>query len=383
MAWEPLGFEAAWFSEIAPFPCAVLKHRFPKVKNHGSLIGLADRLVGRDREIDFLVGGTPCQGNSIAGRRRGRKDERDLASEYARLVEALRPRWLLWENVPGVLSVEGGRSFGGFIGQLCELGYGVAWRVLDAQFFGVAQRRERVFLVGSLGGHATAGAVLFEPEGVRRNPPARRKTGEEVAGTLGGGSARRGTPDDTDRMTFVPEISPTLRAQGNDPHRADSMAYVSEVLATNAEGADGFTLTKSNLSKTVNNQTPLLVASFDPTQITHHENRSNASPDTAALAKSARAPHIAYPIRSDAVRDGIAKTPSADAKGGVRRLVPRECERLQDFPDDWTLVPVGKKLAADGPRYAALGNSMAVCVMRWLGLRIALVDSLLRGTHGL
>lgn len=195
-------------------------------------------------------------------------------------------------------------------------------------------------------------------------------------------------------------------------------------LATNAEGADGFTLTRSNLSKTVNNQTPLLA--FDPTQVTHPENRSSARGDSAALAKSARPPHIAYSVApeagqgadltateidtapaltatadtrgtdrgvrivcatgetthalrsvgADASEDGTGRgTPIVSADWRVRRLTPLECERLQGFPDGWTDVPG----ASDSARYAALGNSMAVPVMRWIGQRIALVDAVLGG----
>lgn len=204
-AWEPLGWRAAWFSEIAPFPSKVLAHHFPQTPNMGSMVNLATRLAGAYREVDVIVGGTPCQSFSVAGLRGGLADERgNLALEYVRLVDALRPRWTVWENVPGVLSSAGGRDFGAIVGALGELGYGWAYRVLDAQHFGVPQRRRRVFLVGCAGGAAAAGAVLFEPESVRGNSAPRRTTREAVAGTLGGGSGSRGWASDTERMTFVP-----------------------------------------------------------------------------------------------------------------------------------------------------------------------------------
>ena len=415
VAWEPLGFAPAWFSEIAPFPSKFLATRYPHVPNHGSLVGLADRLAGDDRRIDLLVGGTPCQSFSIAGLRGGLADERgNLTLEFARLAAALRPRWLLWENVPGVLSSDGGRAFASLLRGLRHVGYGCAWRVLDAQFFGLAQRRDRVFLVGHLGTAAPAGAVLFEPEGVRRNPPTRGKTGEDVAGTLGGGSGSRGWCSDTDRATFVPEVA--------------------RCLTTSATRLDSETET-------------LITASFDETQVTSPGNRSSCDPSTAALTKSGRPPSIAFNARQDPVfsedttgaldtdgssqavcvtgdvthalrsvgadasedgtgrgtpftavsvalrgRDGGATAEIGGeqanalraAQGGgsapcvltnrVRRLTPRECERLQGFPDDWTAIQGAK----DSPRYAALGNSMAVPVMRWLGKRIAKVDALLR-----
>lgn len=387
VAWAPLGFEPAWFSEVAKFPNAVLAHRHPGVPNHGSLIGLADRLIGDARRIDLLVGGTPCQPHSVAGLRGGVADERDLTTPYARLAKALRPRWLLWENVPGVLSSDGGRAFGALLGALARIGYGLAWRVLDAQFcrvdgYGraVPQRRERVFLVGHLGAAASAGAVLFEPEGVRGNPPTRRAAREDVAGTPGGGSAGRGWCSDTDRTTFVPEVAATYIA--------------------NAEGAqEPLSVTRSSLAKTVNNQTPLVC--FDETQVTSAAIRSTGRGDTAALAKSARPPAIAFhqtqdPITGDefspalgttssgmgdahalrgegfdASEDGTGRgTPLVPVNWRVRRLTPRECERLQGFPDDYTLVPG----SSDSSRYAALGNSMAVNVMRWIGQRIQMVD---------
>lgn len=300
VAWSALGWSPQWFSEIAAFPSKLLAHHFQQVPNHGSLEGLSTRNVCNP--VDVIVGGTPCQSFSIAGLRGGLADARgNLALEFARLVDAVRPRWFVWENVPGVLSINGGRDFGAIIRALAELGYGLAWRVLDARYFGVPQRRRRVFLVGNSRSAAAAAAVLFEPEGVRRHFAPRREAGEDIAGTLGGGSGGRGWAADTDRMTFVP-------------------------MATNAEGAEGFTLTKSNLSKTVNSEA-------------HTPSLSKSSGGAGVLTSR------------------------------VRRLTPRECERLQGFPDDFTLVPG----SSDSSRYAALGNSMAVPVLRWLGQRIELV----------
>jgi len=338
VAWEPLGWQPAWFAEIADFPSKVLAHRLPSVENHGSLVGLADRLAGPARQIDLLVGGTPCQPFSVAGLGGGLADERgNLALEYCRLAEALRPRWCVWENVPNVLSKRHAADFASIVGALVHLGYGVAWRVLDARFFGVPQRRRRVFLVASLGGAAAAGAVLFEPESRSRNLEARGAAGQEApraaaAGARGGGE--------------ILAKCLTTSAQRLDPE-------VETLIATNAEGADGFTLTRSNLSKTVNNQTPLVC--FDPTQVT-----------------SATAPVVAETARRSPLRPARRTSPTRRA----RRLTPRECERLQGFPDDWTAI-LG---ASDSGRYAALGNSMAVPVMRWIGERIELVDNIINAT---
>lgn len=448
VAWEPLGFTPAWFSEIAPWPSKFLSTRYPHVPNHGSLLGLADRLAGDARNIDLLIGGTPCQAFSVAGLRGGLADERgNLTLEFARLAAALRPRWLVWENVPGVLS-DDTNAFGCFLGALSELGYGCAWRVLDAQFFGVAQRRERVFLVGHLGAAAAAGAVLFEPEGVRRNPPARRTPGEEVAGTLTTGSG--GFGGDLDRCgAFIPEsqrwpkeIAATLNAsfatkQGlENQHALGGASWFVPALTDEAE-----------LERLWAENDIRLTASFDETQVTNQNNRSSCDPATAALTATGRPPSIAFNARQDPVfsehvtgaldadgstqavcvtgnvthalraegcdasEDGTGRgtpiTPVTvalrgreggataemggevanalrSASGGgsapfvmttrVRRLTPRECERLQGFPDDYTAIPGAK----DSPRYAALGNSMAVPVIRWLGRRIQLVDQLMR-----
>lgn len=342
VAWSALSWVPQWFSEIASFPSKVLAHHFPQVPNHGSLEGLSTRNVCNP--VDVIVGGTPCQSFSIAGLRGGLADARgNLALEFARLVDAVRPRWFVWENVPGVLSINGGRDFGAIIRALAELGYGLAWRVLDARYFGVPQRRRRVFLVGNSRSTAAAAAVLFEPESVRRYSPPRREAGKDIAGTLGGGSGGRGWAADTDRMTFVPEHARTL--------------------TTSSTRLDSETET-------------FIAASFDPTQVTSPTNRSSCDGDSAALSAKARPPHVAFhltqdPISSEAHTPALSKTSGGAGilTSRVRRLTPRECERLQGFPDDFTLVPG----SSDSSRYAALGNSMAVPVLRWLGQRIALV----------
>ena len=182
-AWAPLGWRASFVSEIEPFPRAVLKHRHPDVPLRGDFTQIQ---AGDHDAIELLVGGTPCQSFSVAGLRKGMADDRgNLALEYLRLADRLRPRWIIWENVPGVLSSNEGRDFGAFLGGLGELGYGFAYRVLDAQHVrveshprAVPQRRRRVFVVGHLGNWRRAAAVLFEREGLRRHSPPRRKAGE-------------------------------------------------------------------------------------------------------------------------------------------------------------------------------------------------------------
>jgi len=195
VAWEPLGWTPAWFCEIDPFASALLAHRFPGVPNHGDFTQLLDpaHAVHAD-PIDILVGGTPCQDFSVAGLRAGVEGDRgSLTLDFCRLVGVLRPKWVVWENVPGVLSSDGGRALGAFLGALAELGYGFAYRVLDAQYFGLAQRRKRVFVVGCAGAESSrAGAVLLEPESVRGDPPARRKARKEAPADAGGRAAEPG-----------------------------------------------------------------------------------------------------------------------------------------------------------------------------------------------
>src|SRR3546814_240259 len=176
---------------IEPFPSAVLATRYPNVPNHGDMTRFKE---WPDHEIDVLVGGTPCQSFSVAGLRGGLEDPRgSLMLTYLAIADRYRPRWAVWENVPGVLSSNGGRDFGTFLGALGELGYGFAYRVLDAQHFGVPQRRRRVFVVGYLGDWRPAAAVLFERESLLGHPAPRREAGEDVAvGALAGTSPDRG-----------------------------------------------------------------------------------------------------------------------------------------------------------------------------------------------
>ena len=192
LAWEPLGWEAVAFAEIEPFPSAVLAHRWPDVPNLGDVTKV-DWSEYRGT-VDLVVGGSPCQAFSVAGKREGLLDERgQLMLEYVRAVREVEPRWFLWENVPGVLSQDKGRAFGTLLGEMADLGYSCAWRVLDAQFFGVAQRRRRVFLVGCLGGGAgAAAAVLFEPESVSGNTQTSKQKREALASDARGRAAGSG-----------------------------------------------------------------------------------------------------------------------------------------------------------------------------------------------
>lgn len=331
VAWRALGWEAVAFSEIEPFPCAVLAHHYPDVPNLGDMTKVQDWSKYRGA-VDLVVAGTPCQDFSVAGKRAGMAGERSgLALVFAQVLSIVRPRWLVWENVPGVFSTNGGRDFGTFLRALDDIGYSCAWRVLDAQFFGVPQRRRRVFVVGHLGDWRPAAAVLFERESVRGHPAKGGKAGKEVAACLKGGSGSRGWENGAE-CTFVPHI-------------------VGQAMSCKwSKGTSG----------PAGDEHHNLVASLAFTERSRSEGRTlEYLPEQAYC--------LMNPGSGGRTHSRQIMTPQLQ----VRRLTPCECERLQDFPDGYTDVPYRGKLAADGPRYRALGNSMAVPVMRWIGERIS------------
>ena len=387
VAWHPLGWRAQWLAEIDNFPSKVLAHHYPETPNYGDFTNITTDAG----EIELLVGGTPCQSFSLAGLRGGLSDDRgNLALEFIRLADRFRPRWIVWENVPGVLSSNGGRDFGSILGALVNVGYGFAYRVLDAQFFGVPQRRRRVFLVGHLGDWRLAAAVLFERESLRGNPAKIRKARKEAATYSIQSTAICRAPTSGPGGAGISEgVSYTLDCR--EPHAVVSVnGSLSHTLR-----AEGFDASEDGTGR----GTPIVA--FDTTQITSKTNRSNPLPGDPChpLAAGAHPPAIAFHPTQDPIFGAVSPclSKSVDgmgvahcltahaAKGGdpstdnytvqdyrVRRLTPRECERLQGFPDDYTAIPG----ASDSARYRALGNSMAVPCMRWIGRRIADVEKL-------
>lgn len=279
---------------------------------------------------------------SVAGLRAGIADERgNLALEFMRLAWRLRPEWVVWENVPGVLSSNRGRDFAAIVGALGELGYGVAWRVLDAQHFGVPQRRRRVFVVGCLGGWKPAAAVLFERDCLSGDsaPGRSAAAGFAVGPLLGSSSRRRGCGAVTEAAS-----GQLVQAYRTSPNcGAWSTGDRVDALTTGTDRASHV--------------------------LAYGGNRTSGPIDVATALTAHGGP---------AGRLDFASETFVDSGLGVRRLTPRECERLQGFPDDWTLVPYRGKSACDGPRYRAIGNSMAVPVMRWIGERIGMVDAAMR-----
>ena len=443
VAWHSLGWKAAWLSEIEPFPCAVLNHHYPDVPNYGDMTLLPERILSGEVEApDVFCGGTPCQAFSVAGLRNSLDDARGNLSltfvgianaiDHVRSVRSDAPGIIFWENVPGVLSTKD-NAFGCFLGALagesdplipsgvkwtnagCVFGpqRTVAWRVLDAQYFGVAQRRKRVFVVASARADFDPAAVLFEFDGVRRDTAPSRETGERIAPCVTNG--------------------PPFSRTGNE--RVEAEAMVVQTFDRQSSGEYGTQTIASTMSARDFKCASDLVA--QPISIHPHciGRAPNAGPqgkeylmDGSAYCMDSRgqpqavAQPIAFQQTADCLtaaygtkwngnasatngslfaaqavamresgqgywmEDTIAGTLRAEGEDRpsrpshvigqppamqVRRLTPIECERLQGFPDGYTNIPWRKKPEApDGPRYKALGNSWAVPVVLWIGKRI-------------
>ncbi|MDB6178979.1 DNA cytosine methyltransferase [Paracoccus sp. Z330] len=505
-AFHPLGWSPVAFSEIEKFPSAVLAHHYPHVPNWGDMTKFEE---WPDEPVDLLCGGTPCQSFSVAGLRAGLADPRgNLMLTFGAIAAKYRPRWLVWENVPGVLSSNSGRDFGTFLGMLGQLGYGTAYRVLDAQHvrtlrfpFAVPQRRRRVWVVAYLGDWRRAAAVLFDRESLSGHSAPRRETGEISAATLaastGGCSGKdaadrrliaarmvafgeyeaddtastvkardykdatdlvahslRGegfdaSEDGTGRGTpivpvaFVQNTRDEVRLMGGDGQIVGALAaetgakqqcYVATQAIAIQEravcenpnaGPDGKGYREDGAAYTLESRTVPQAVAFDC--LAGGETGFSIGDIPGALhggGKSGGRAAVAFDMRGregGAMPEGPHDTVSVRAASGgssrsyvalpwaVRRLTPRECERLQGFPDDFTLIPNwaarasredleqtarwiwtddnqangmtwddAMKLARhpDGPRYKALGNSWAVNCAEWIAERIAMVDAM-------
>ena len=377
-AWHPLGWKPQWFSEIEKFPSAVLAHHYPDIPNLGDMTQFKEWPI--DRSIDLLVGGTPCQSFSVAGLRKGLDDPRgNLMLTYLAIAAQYQPKWLVWENVPGVLSSQRGRDFGTFLGALGQLGYGFAYRVLDAQYFGVAQRRRRVFVVGYLGDWRRAAAVLFERESLSGYSAPSREAGQKAAPTVTQGAPFSRTGNQrVEAEAIVAQCLTTRTGSAYDP--------TTETLPVTT----GSLCARTGQSVSVQDaaQSHLLPIAFGA-QNSANQGDSVSTEVTPTLDKS-KTPAVAFQPAADCLTAAYATkwNGNASATNGslfaaqssaVRRLTPIECERLQGFPDNFTQIPWRNKPAEDcpdGPRYKAMGNSMAVPVMRWIGERIQMVESL-------
>jgi len=457
VAWHPLGWQAAFLSEIEPFPRAVLKHHWD-VPLHGDFTTIKENDYG---PIQLLVGGTPCQSFSVAGLRKGMDDDRgNLALEFLKLAQRKRATWVVWENVPGVLSSNEGRDFGSFLGGLAQLGYGFAYRVLDAQYFRVAQRRRRVFVIGYLGDWRPAAAVLFEQESLRGHPAPSRESRKGIAPDVAKSTrGNSGGIDREDMHTLIPDVVGAIDAhEGNKwgsnqwmkqdkclpvlssgQANAEINDNLSPALNCNRDGAPIAFQTNATADQAVaagNNIAPSMTSNSGGTpsiairtaqtgangigvaeEVAHTLDQAqgqavafaqnsrdevrlqggdgeiagalSAEPgmkQTTYVAQAFKPSH--YTRGKDGAPSEIVPPLSAEADKGdqdpvvlssmqVRRLTPTECERLQGFPDNYTKIAWRKRDAVgcpDGPRYKAIGNSMAVPVMHWIGKRIQMVE---------
>ncbi|HEL2957689.1 TPA: DNA cytosine methyltransferase [Stenotrophomonas maltophilia] len=480
LAWAPLGWTCVGVAEIEPAACALLRCRLPHVPNLGSVTEITDGRIATLGAFDVLIGGSPCQDLSVAGRRAGLAGARSsLFHHQMRIFNAARhfcgTRWLVWENVPGAFSSNQGRDFAVVVGSMAGTdlpvptgGWGsegvalgdnglVEWSVLDAQWFGVAQRRRRVFAILDTGNWSDRAPVLLESDSLRGDSAPRRVTGESVTGTLsartqGGGGL--GTDFECQGGLVAGTLSANPKAAGSATQQ-DAHAGLLVPVVAHTLRAEGFDASEDGTGR----GTPLVPVAFDTTQVTSKANVSNPKPGDPChpLCAGAHAPAIAfdckaagdtsfsigdvpgtlraqhggghaavaYAIQAGATRinaasgpDGVGvqadhaytiearaevqavayttklhntasnnagklfkeRTTCLDANSPapalltpnqVRRLTPRECERLQGAPDDWTLVPNDQgKPMADGPRYRMLGNSFAIPVIQWIGKQI-------------
>ena len=404
VAWEPLGWRPAAFSEIEKFPSALLAARYPGVPNLGNML----RIDGREwrGKIDVLVGGTPCQAFSVAGLGKSLDDPRgQLTMRFVEIANDIQPDFVVWENVPGVLN-KSDNPFGCLLGGLAgedtplvppggrwtDVGYvlgpqrAVAWRCLDAQYFGLAQRRKRVFVVACPRDGADPRAILFEREGVRRDSPPRREAGEGIThdvapsiGASGRGFSRAGETRGQD-----PIVAHSLRGDGFDASEDGTgrgtplvpVSFGSPVDTTGYQGdvvvGEGDIFPSLPAQGGNNGGGPGALLCFSTLTAfsckDHGADAGDIAPTLRAMGHDGSHANaggqVAVSLR------GRESGASAELTSAVRRLTPRECERLQGFPDDYTLVSYRGKPAADGPRYKAIGNSMAVPVMRWIGERI-------------
>ena len=428
-AWKHMNWQPAFFAEIEPFCCEVLKQRHPNAPNLGDIN--AEDFIENAKErgpIDVLVGGPPCQAFSVAGLRGGLADPRgNLTLRYLAVVDALRPRWVLYENVPGILSAtshvspdprppcidldgddgpavgteemvvdeydsDEDHAFSCFLAGLSELGYRWCYAVLDAQYFGVAQRRERVFVVGYPGDWQPAAAVLLDRESMSGHHPPSRKAGERTSAATESGAGGSGY-----------ELSPPLTNSGRGVERTGESRGQDCVIpvANTLKGNSGRIELSGNSGKLPQEETIVTGAVSSKwakgtggpagDECYNLVKAPTLTGNPYSDHKSREGPLVSHTLTGEgfnASEDGTGRgTPivpigfwgNQSGADAVRRLTPLECSRLQGFDDGYLDIIYNGKPATDSPKYKALGNSMAVPCMRWIGERIAAVDAALRG----
>ncbi len=350
LAAERAAMTLAWQSENDPHASRVIAHRFD-APNLGDIHGIESPPT-----VDVLTGGFPCQDYSVAGNRGGLAGDRGaLWWEYHRLIVGLRPTWVVAENVPGLLSSRDGQDFETIIGSLTELGYGVAWAVLDAQYFGVAQRRRRVFIVGHSGG-VPRPEVLALSEGLYGHPAPSRGTGKRVAALTANGLGGGG-PDDN-----------LAQAGHGFKHNAGAKAGTvgaSESLSPSLQAeqtvAVAFAQNQRDEVRDLEDKAGALAAQPGMKQQTYIAIQGSGSSQGSEKGWKDDGTQFTLNISE---RHGISDGAS------VRRLTPLEYERLQGFPDHWTNIPNN----SDNQRYRQLGNAVAVPVVEWIMRNIANAD---------
>jgi DNA (cytosine-5)-methyltransferase 1 len=437
-AWEHLNWNPIGFSEIEKFPARVLEHHYPNVTNFGDMTNYKEWNI--NGTVGLLVGGTPCQSFSVAGLREGLKDPRgNLMLTYVGILDHFRPKWFVWENVPGVLSSNEGRDFGSLLGAVADIGYGFAYRVLDAQYFGVAQRRRRVFVVGNLGDWRGPAKVLFESGCLSRDSPPSREKRKEITSRSGIGveitgplAARRfaetdGLSENSAQMVVMPDTVGTLDLEcggGRKTHQSVVSGHFIPTFWNGKQIADTITCTSDDQRMPDKNKLQAVIAIQDASGRDKAQNGKGWNENVSYTLETRGQQGVAHAFKvrggggnggkgylgqdeqaftistvqdqqiavsnthafnSNArpnemnispINQGLTCSQNAAVvqQMAVRRLTPVECERLQGFPDKYTDILPGGKPTPDGPRYKALGNSMAVPVMRWIGERIDAVE---------
>jgi DNA (cytosine-5)-methyltransferase 1 len=392
VAWHPLGFKSMGVCEIDPFRSAVLKYHYPKVVNYGDFTKVEKEDIG-GKSPDVLVGGTPCATFSIAGLREGIKSDRgNLAFEFIHLIKRINPSWVVWENVPGVLSSNGGKDFGAFLGGLAELGYGFAYRVLDTQYIrtqrfprAIPQMRRRVFVVGHIRDWTRSAEVLFDREVLSWNPPPSRTQGKET------------TKKSTFRLTRSDQrvqdnIAGTITAR-DFKSATDLVAFASGHSKSNGSGIkdDGsmYTLVSGAPhsiyqgtfeARSPDNGAPRIREEDVASTLAGRDSKSQET----CVVFEPNTPDGYARVRKDEVSPtlnamtGGNRQPCVARQSMIRRLTPLECERLQGLPDNYTQIPYRGKPKEECPtskRYEACGRGMSVNVMEHIGTRIKEVES--------
>lgn len=417
-AWLPLGWECVAVAEIEPFPCKVLAHHYPEVPNLGDITKITEAQIKALGHIDLVVGGFPCQDLSVAGKRKGLKNEDGSSTRSGLFYDAMRivrwagVRYCLLENVPGIYSSNRGRDFAAVVGEILGVQFGVPangwentgvaasdrglleWATLDAQWFGVAQRRRRMFALADFGDWRSRGPVLFESHSLSGNPAPRRESTEVVTPTIRAGASNSGaghgarSGDSKDEL-----IVPVFSSTGEIAHclNAGGMGrqdYETETMVTHTLRGEGFDASEDGTGRGTP-PVPVSVALRGREGGATAELGDECAWTLRASSGGGDKPHVLAPVafaqnqrdevRTMDVAGALAAEPGSKQQTylhtgmAVRRLVPEECEKLQGFLPGYTDIRPKGKATPDGPRYKALGNSMCVNVMLWIGQRIAAV----------